>query len=78
MKKYKWYAAVKVRAESYLRHCDIIKIESNITPTQADYPQYNFMFGGYSTKRKAEQVAMYQNYIIDTPSAVAHLLEKGE
>lgn len=77
MKRYKWYAAVKIINPSRFYHCDIIKIESNITPTQADYPQYNFMFGGYSTKRKAVQVAMYQNYVIDTPSDVSNLLERG-
>ena len=73
MKKYKWYAAVK-KMEIGFYHCDIIKIESTIEPTKELYPQYNFMFGGYSTKRKAEQVAMYQNYVIDTPLSVAHLI----
>lgn len=74
--RYKWYTAVKICNSSRFYHCDIIKIESNIAPTQVDYPQYNFMFGGYSTKRIAVQVAMYQNYVIDTPSDVSNLLER--
>jgi hypothetical protein len=74
MKTCNWYVAVKARKGLY--HCDIIKTAA--APTAQNYPQYNFMFGGYSTRRKAEQVAMYQNYVIDTPSAVEHLLEKVE
>ena len=61
MKRQKWYVGVK---GNY--HCDIFKDQPD-NVTQDNYPKYNYCFGGYNTKRKALQVAMYQNYYIDTP-----------
>jgi len=61
--KPKWYVGVKTGSTIY--HCDIFK--DHTIPTVKRYPQYGFCWGGYPTKRKALQVAMYHNYAIDTP-----------
>ena len=39
---------------------------SSIIPTNEIHPDnVKFCFGGYRTRKKAEQVAMYQNYGLD-------------
>lgn len=61
--KSKYYVAVKSKVKGL--HADIVRMSNE--PKQEDFPQYAFMWGGYSHKWRAIQVAMYQNYIIDTP-----------
>ena len=63
----KYYAAVKKNGGGYYKynHVDIISMDG--IPSEDKTPQYAFMFGGYKTKRKAIEIAMYYNYIIDTP-----------
>ena len=57
----KYYVGVK---NNY--HCDIFR--SKELPVKSTHGhKYNFCFGGYPTIKKAVQVAMYQNYGIDTP-----------
>jgi len=61
--KPKWYVGVK-SGGTYI-HCNIFK--DTVIPTPGRYPEYAFCFGGYTTRRKAIQVAMFQNYYIDSP-----------
>lgn len=63
MKCQKFYVGVKKNPRY---HCDIFR-DNPDNVTEGNYPKYKFCFGGYNTKRKAVQVAMYQNYYIDTP-----------
>jgi hypothetical protein len=60
----RWYVGI-VNGTPYNR-CDIFG--STLEPTPANHGfKYAFCFGGYRTKAKAIQVAMYHNYGIDTP-----------
>lgn len=65
MTRKKYYVAVKCNKPRY--HCDIII--TGVEPTQKTHGhKYGFCFGGYATRRKALQVAMYQGYVIDNPT----------
>ena len=61
-----YYVAVKDSAGYRLAHVDIITAE--VTPTRESHGnRYEFAIGGFPTKMKAVEVAMYQNYVIDSP-----------
>ena len=56
---YKYYAG-------YLGNGHGLIFRSEIMPTSENHPaNVKFCFGGYSTRKQAEQTAMYQGYIID-------------
>ena len=57
-----WYAAVK-KTPSGNYHADVLKLHKD--PTQANHPIYNYMFGGYRTRKEAIRVAQYHNYTVD-------------
>ena len=61
----KWYAGVKKYSSGY-NHADIFSYTGEVTEKTHGH-LYAFCFGSYRTQREAIQVAMYQNYIIDTP-----------
>ena len=56
-----WHVGVK---KGY--HADIFKATGEVTESTHGR-LYKFCFGPYRTQREAIQVAMYQNYVIDTP-----------
>lgn len=65
--KHKYYVGVKESKKSLnYSHVDIFRDY----PKNVEFDTYNglyiFCYGGYTTMRKAVQVAMYHNYIIDT------------
>lgn len=66
-KQPRWYVGVKYHG-SYT-HCDIFK--SLAVPTFESHGKlYAFCWGGYKTRKKAIEIAMYHNYAIDTPQPV--------
>ena len=65
MSKYKglWYVGIK---KPRYTHVDLF--QARTTPTESSHGHlYAFTYGGYKTKRKALEVAMYHNYYIDSP-----------
>jgi len=55
----KYYVGCKGNSHAWI-------FRSNTEPTTNNHPAGTlFAFGGYTTRRKAEQVAMYQNYFLD-------------
>ena len=68
--KFKYYVAIIKKSNCF--SCDIIRINANVQPEKSTFPQYAYMFGGYSTRKKALQVAMYQNYKINSPEQNQH------
>jgi hypothetical protein len=55
----KYYVGYKGHGRAWI-------FRSNIDPDTDKHPEnVRFCFGGYRTRKQAEQVAMYQNYIIE-------------
>jgi hypothetical protein len=71
MYKELWYVGVKptskmVGGGAWVYNCDIFRTKQ--PPTNETHgTKYGYCYGGYETKIKAIEVAMFHNFVIDTP-----------
>lgn len=62
----------------YLKNHRALIFRSNKIPTESNHPKnVLFAWGPYYTRRKATQVAMYQNYYIDNEQNLATPMWNG-